>query len=87
MAYKKISGIYKITCESNGKSYIGSSKNVNSRMRGHARALEKKKHTNSYLQSAWDKYGPELFKFELIERCCESDLLVREDFWMTECKS
>lgn len=62
-----IAGIYKITNLTNDKIYIGSSLDVRSRWIGHARHLRNKKHTNKYLQRAWDKDGANNFRFELLE--------------------
>lgn len=60
-------GIYKITNLVNGKFYIGSSSNLKKRFYEHRRELNLGIHTNKHLQSAWNKYGEENFKFEVIE--------------------
>lgn len=44
-------------------------------------------HGNEYLQAAYNKYGKDNFVFEILEECSEDQLLVREQFWMTELKS
>ena len=68
MTYKKIAGIYKITCIPKKKVYIGQSIDVYDRLfRQHRAALRRNAHENSHLQNAFNKYGEENFKFELIK--------------------
>jgi group I intron endonuclease len=62
----KICGIYMIECKTNGKKYIGQSKDVLKRLNEHRWALCKNMHVNTYLQSAWNKYGTENFELGLI---------------------
>jgi len=80
-------GIYKITCLSNFKCYIGSSKNIAVRWKNHKKSLNDNKHKNSYLQNCWNKYGEKSFIFEIIEECNVNCLLIREQYWLdfTEC--
>lgn len=81
------SGIYKITCISNEKFYIGSSNKLRNRITEHKRVLRKGTHPNSKLQRAWNKYGEEAFIFEVVEIVDEvSLLLAREQFWMDSTK-
>lgn len=49
------------------KVYIGSSENLNKRKIQHFSNLKKKRHTNRYLQSSYNKYGKKNFKFEIIK--------------------
>ena len=60
-------GIYKIVNKINGKYYIGSTRNLIRRMRNHKNELYTNKHYNSYLQNAWNKYGAEAFRFDIIK--------------------
>ena len=76
------SGIYKIKNKINGKTYVGQSKNVKSRIYQHKKQLKENKHYNSYLQSSFNKHGFDSFEFESIERCEESSLNEREVFWI-----
>lgn len=60
------SGIYRITNLVNNKSYIGSSCNLYNRLYEHFRYLRLNRHANSKLQAAYNKYGKENFKYEII---------------------
>jgi len=75
------SGIYSITNTVNGKIYIGLANNVVARKSGHYYALRRNIHKNIHLQTAWNKYGEESFKFEKIETCEKDFLIEREDYW------
>ena len=78
------SGIYKITCITNNKIYIGQSKNVQYRFGQHILLLNRRIHFNKHLQYAFDKYGKENFKFDVIEYCDESVLTDRESYWINQ---
>lgn len=85
-----ICGIYKITNQVNGKSYIGLSRNIQKRWRQHRSGLGKKSalERGSYpIRAAFLKYGLENFKFEVIEECAERDLPAREQFWIDKTNS
>jgi group I intron endonuclease len=60
-------GIYKIENKINGKIYIGSSKHIEERFKEHKGLLKNNKHHSKHLQNAWNKYGEENFKFEVLE--------------------
>lgn len=79
-------GIYKITNKTNGKFYIGSSKNISKRFREHKLDLKKNKHKNKKLQNAFNKYGEENFIFEILEECNLENLLVLENKYYQELK-
>lgn len=79
---KKICGIYAITNQVNGKTYIGKSIDVPNRWRQHRWDLNKNKHGNEYFQNAWNKYGAENFTFELVEECDEDVLHLKEIEWI-----
>ena len=61
------SGIYAITCNVNGKFYIGSAVDFAHRERNHRHELERGKHHCRHLQSAWKKYGAESFEWSILE--------------------
>jgi len=76
-------GIYKITNTINGKIYIGQAQNIQQRFRGHKSLLNKNSHKNKHLQYAWNKYGKDSFKFEIIETVDNISLLNdREQYWL-----
>jgi bifunctional DNA-binding transcriptional regulator/antitoxin component of YhaV-PrlF toxin-antitoxin module/predicted GIY-YIG superfamily endonuclease len=78
-----ISGIYMITNIVNYKKYIGSSINLHDRCNKHKAQLKNNKHHNFHLQNAWDKYGEENFKFEIIELVSDKEKLIeREQYWI-----
>ena len=63
----KILGVYTITNSINNKIYVGKSNNCYNRFSKHKSALNKNTHPNNHLQSAWNKYGEDNFKFEILE--------------------
>lgn len=60
-------GIYKIYNNFNSKIYIGSSNNIKKRILSHFRDLKVNNHRNGYLQNAYNKYGKDYFKYEILE--------------------
>lgn len=81
-----ICGVYKITNLVNGKFYIGSSNNIKNRWYNHQKSLDEGTHGNAHLQKAWNKYGKENFKFEIIEECDPAVQFEREQFYLNELK-
>lgn len=80
-------GIYRITCTSTGKIYIGSAANLLIRHRVHSSDLQRNVHHNPKLQRAWNKYGSESFVFEILELVLVPELLTaREQYWMDTLK-
>lgn len=69
-------GVYKITNKLNGRIYIGSAKEFKNRWKEHARSLEKGKHHNRFLQADYNKCGPEVFSFSILE-IIEGDKVAR----------
>ena len=85
--YKKEIGIYKIENLVNSKVYIGQTKeNFQRRYWLHRWQLRNGTHDNSYLQRAWNKYGEENFKFEVIEILPKEEIDDREKFWIKKYK-
>lgn len=76
------SGIYMLTCEANGKIYIGSAQSFRRRLGNHVSRLNRHKHPNIHLQRAWDKYGQGNFRFEIVELCAHDGLLQREQYYL-----
>ncbi len=78
------SGIYKIENLENGKVYVGSTTALERRWNEHIYNLRKNKHANAHLQSSFNKYGEEKFKYIIIETCDTKQLIEREQYWMDE---
>lgn len=79
-----VSGVYCIFNIVNEKIYIGSSIHIYERWQQHKYFLKNNIHYNKHLQAAWNKYGEENFKFEIIEiiNTDEENLLEVEQIWM-----
>ncbi len=75
---EKMCGIYKIENMVNHKLYIGQSVDIKKRWIEHRYELNKGVHMNDHLQSAWNKYGEDLFDFSIIELCDEQCLNILE---------
>lgn len=82
----RIIGVYKITCTSNGRIYIGASRNMLKRWKQHRNDLNSRTHHNRHLQRAWDKYGVNAFVFETLELCELAVLKDREQFYLDTLK-
>ena len=79
------SGIYQIMNLVNGKIYVGSAVKIKSRFRTHLHALRKGNHENSKLQRAWNKYGAEVFEFQILEIIPDKqDLIKAEQRYLDE---
>lgn len=77
------SGIYRITCTSTGKIYVGSAIHLASRWRHHLYVLERNMHHNPKLQRAFNKYGRQNFIFEVLELVPIPEMLtIREQYWI-----
>ena len=79
---KTNTGIYIIICTKTNKYYIGYASEINSRFRHHKSTLKNNTHKNTYLQRAWNKYGEENFRFEVLERCHKNQLCFLEHWWV-----
>ncbi len=76
-------GIYRIVHAETGKSYIGSAVNLLRRWSAHWGNLTRNRHHSKHLQSAWNKYGANAFRFECLEIVvAKESLLEREQFWL-----
>lgn len=80
-------GIYRITCTTTSKIYIGSALNLQKRRNEHWYHLSRKTHRNQKLQGAWNKYGEDAFTFEILEFVLIPELLTaREQYWFDKLK-
>lgn len=82
-------GIYKITNKKNGHFYVGGTqKRIKERFWQHRQKLRKNLNGCAILQNAWNKYGEDLFSFEVIENCLgdKASIEIREDFYIETLK-
>lgn len=79
----KVSGVYKITNNVDGRIYIGASHNIRKRLRAHLETLRRSEHPSSNLQTAYDEFGESAFSFEVLELCLADRTLEREQVWLT----
>lgn len=75
-------GIYKITNIVNLKSYIGQSIHIEKRMQEHKSIYNWNREKNKILYIAFQKYGLNNFKFEILEECDRKELSEREKFYI-----
>lgn len=75
-----VSGIYQIKNTINGGVYFGRSVDVPDRLTHHKNELRRKVHRNKRLQNAWNKYGENAFKFELVWEKPPEELYELEEF-------
>lgn len=76
------SGIYKITNQENGKSYIGSAVNLVRRKREHLSGLRRGVHWNDKLQHTYRKYGESTFIWSDLLICAKEQLTMYEQICM-----
>ena len=81
------SGIYTITNIANGKIYIGQAIDIFDRWIEHKCSLRNQYFENDRLQKAWNKYGEESFKFEVLEQWDKEFLDSMEHYWCLLLKS
>jgi group I intron endonuclease len=75
-------GIYKITCSTNGKFYIGSTGNFYNRRQRHVWHMRYGTHYNLKMQRTFNKYGLESLIFEVLETCSGDNVKAREQYWI-----
>lgn len=81
------SGIYQILCVSTGKVYIGSAIDLRRRYQQHWSDLRLRRHKNSLLQRAWNKYGEDSFVFSVLEQVEPADLIATEQHYLDTLQS
>ena len=64
-----VCGIYAITHVDSGRSYIGSSTNIKTRVRKHIEALKRGTHHSKYLQRVFSRYGQDSFEVQTVLIC------------------
>ena len=78
-------GVYRLTCNKNGKIYIGSSVNLSKRFShyySNKTMLNKLKFSKSIIYSALLKHGRDNFSLEILEYCEKDVLIEREQYYM-----
>lgn len=76
-------GVYLIENSVTGRKYVGSSSNINRRIKTHKQHLQKGCHNNRKLQKDHDMHGIESFKFIILEKDVAHDLLTAyEKYWI-----
>lgn len=77
--------IYKIRNILNEHYYIGSTVDSRKRFWAHRKSLRNGTHDCIHLQRAWDKYGEDFFKFEIVEvLASKEELYPAEQKWLDE---
>lgn len=74
-------GIYRIATEQE-TLYVGQSRDVEDRLKGHKSSLSSGRHANSYLLRVYKKDPEAISVWELVEEVAEGDLHAREAFWI-----
>lgn len=72
------SGIYEIVNTQNGKRYVGSAVNLESRKSYHFSMLRKGNHDNAHIQHSYNKWGENAFEFHVVLECPPVELIARE---------
>jgi group I intron endonuclease len=67
-------GIYKITSLRDGRVYIGSSVDIQKRIKSHKWHLKRQSHRNRHLQAVYNKYGESNLDFCHLEECDVGEL-------------
>lgn len=75
-------GVYKISNIINNKVYIGQSVDIQRRFSEHIRMLDNKCHYNKHLQASYNKYGKDVFLYEVLCVCDATELDAIEVFFI-----
>ena len=75
-------GIYCVINSTNGKRYIGQSKNVWRRLNDHISSLNRGTHRNIHLQRAWNLNGCDSFGYSILKVCDVSELDKLESYFI-----
>lgn len=62
--------------------YVGSSNNIEKRIREHVGKLNSGKHRNARLLNTWRKYGAADFRIEPLEYVAIEQMVEREQYWL-----
>lgn len=78
---QKVTGIYSFIHRESGICYVGSSVNLGARRSAHMSAA--RNGASGRLYSAIREHGEAAFDFEVLEECKKSELLLRENFYIS----
>ena len=78
----KVCGIYKITCLTTDKAYVGQSVDIKERFKQHIKSSISYLSTSNKLYSEMKLYSPTDFLFELLEEVPRTDLNEREIYYI-----
>lgn len=81
--HRKMCCIYSMVNIIDNKLYIGSTKDLYFRILRHFQYLRKKSHPNRYLQNAFNKYGENSFKVEILKELnirCKNKTFLKEEW-------
>lgn len=81
------SGVYIIKNKKNNSVYIGSSIYIKCRISQHKYTFKNNKNSNKHLQSFYNKYGLDVFIFEVLEYCEKYLLKEREQYYLNKYKN
>ncbi len=79
---KNCSGIYGCRNLVTGQVYVGSSNQCRRRIHYHVSKLKNQKHHNPLFQASWNKYGADVFVWEILEECPEEGMTEVEQKWL-----
>jgi group I intron endonuclease len=81
-------GIYQILNSKTGKCYVGSAVDIEDRWIHHRKKLSGGSgHHSVKLQRSWNKYGPDVWEWKILQECEESQLTWLEAFWICKLDS
>ena len=74
MSIEKCAGVYIIRCVVNGAAYVGSAKDLWSRLNGHLSKIARGVGESDLMQDDWNDYGPECFEIMILPTTAYSRL-------------
>ena len=81
-----VPGIYVIFRRGTEDCYVGQSVNIRNRWKTHRQDFKNHRHASRYMQRVFNKYGLDVFEFQLLETCSVNQLTDREAFWIEKLK-
>lgn len=80
----KKAGVYEIRNIITNERYIGSSGNINQRVKRHWIRLREGIHSNKPLQRAYDSFGRSAFRIQILELCVPKFLKIAEQKYLND---